>query len=562
MCDLGVLPAACILAVLAMLVVGERLRPESKRLATWLPLPFLLFSGITGLYAYFSAWDGNACSERRLQCPLRSKPRTFSRSPCRNQVAGCCRSGRSTQFPVMKRMPRTTSKNSSRANPSLAPISKTPRMMLQRNCASATAGQSYVHVASWIESPMDPAGAFVLTDWKGLTQLLAGQAWRSAHGQLHRRQHRRNHLQASSGSRLRDCHQLRAGRRVIWREGKADRTWLMDIPQSSQVRQPLPWRRNGFPLATRHGSLLSWQAQQPVANDQLKVSLFLTDEKGHLAGQVDDSLAGDLYLFEETWQPGQIGNTYHILPTLPGIPPGRYKLYAAVYESQTMKRLPAAGAGIPAASAALLGSIEVTRAITTPVIQPQIALTADIFPTAAIGLKGYDLPTSSFNPGDTVPLTLFWQAKTAPGEDYTTTVRLQTTEGKTVSESVEPPGGAQFPTTLWPSGEIVRSWQDVVIPPTTPAGTYQLVASLSTAGRPLERPHPGPNRSGRPAAKLHGPQPSTSHASHAWQQHRLPRLHAAGRQRSGRRNGTPDPSLAGAGSDEPVLCGVCPRARA
>ena len=79
----------------------------------------------------------------------------------------------------------------------------------------------------------------------------------------------------------------------------------------------------------------------------LKVSLFLTDEKGHLAGQIDDSLAGDLYLFEETWQPGQIGNTYHILPTLPGIPPGRYKLYAAVYESQTKKRLPAAGAGSP-----------------------------------------------------------------------------------------------------------------------------------------------------------------------------------------------------------------------
>ena len=260
----------------------------------------------------------------------------------------------------------------------------------------------------------------------------------------------------------------------------------MDIPPSSQVRQPLDLEKKWLPSGHPAWVALSWQAQQPVANDQLKVSLFLTDEKGHLAGQVDDSLAGDLYLFEETWQPGQIGNTYHILPTLPGIPPGRYKLYAAVYESQTKKRLPAAGAGIPGASAALLGSIEVTRAITTPVIQPQIALPADIFPTAAIRLKGYELPTSSYNPGDTVPLTLFWQARTAPGEDYTTTVRLQTTEGKTVSESVEPPGGPQFPTTLWRSGEIVRNWQDVVIPPTTPAGTYQLVASLSTAGRPLE----------------------------------------------------------------------------
>ena len=45
-----------LLAVLAMLAVGQRLLSKWQILALWLPLPFLLFSGLTSLRDYFQAW--------------------------------------------------------------------------------------------------------------------------------------------------------------------------------------------------------------------------------------------------------------------------------------------------------------------------------------------------------------------------------------------------------------------------------------------------------------------------------------------------------------------------
>ena len=70
-------------------------------------------------------------------------------------------------------------------------------------------------------------------------------------------------------------------------------------------------REFGRSVGGRHPSIrpaglvvLRWQALEPIDNDLLKVSLFLTDEAGHLAGQVDDRLFGDFYLFEDVWKMG------------------------------------------------------------------------------------------------------------------------------------------------------------------------------------------------------------------------------------------------------------------
>ena len=55
---------------------------------------------------------------------------------------------------------------------------------------------------------------------------------------------------------------------------------------------------NTLPSGQPAWVVLRWQALEPIANDLLKVSLFLTDETGNLAGQVDDRLFGDLYLID------------------------------------------------------------------------------------------------------------------------------------------------------------------------------------------------------------------------------------------------------------------------
>ena len=271
---------------------------------------------------------------------------------------------------------------------------------------------------------------------------------------------------------------------------------------------------NTLPSGQPAWAVLRWQALEPIDNDLLKVSLFLTDEVGHLAGQVDDRLFGDLYLFEDTWKTGQPASSYHILPSLPAIAPGRYTLNLAVYDSNTLKRYPVVDPTTgEVASAARLGSIEVTRPLVTPVVAPEITVLPANFPDAAISLLGFDLPSSAVSPGDTLPLALYWQAKTEPNTDYVVDVELRSAEGQPVAQRQAPPAGDQAPTSRWQAGDIVRGWHDLVIPPTTPAGMYQLAVRLSAAGPTVRTSHPAADRSQRAAPRLHCSGGSTANSA-------------------------------------------------
>ncbi len=476
----GALPATCILAVLAMLVVGDRLRRRSKLLATWLPLPFLLLSGISGLDAYFSAWDGRAELDEAYDVRF-VQAADFFAQPVEEPGRWLLPFWPITAIPGYLANPEQYIQVFLSNKPFSRAYVKLTEDDAAEQFRTTTAGQTYVHVAHWIESPMDASGSYALADWKGLADFVLVK-----HGA-------RKLTTFSDGSMTATTYQPPAqadyeiattfapvdasfGGQVALRQAAYGHTAVQ--PGEPAAAMEAKWLPSGHAA----WAALHWEAQQPVANNQLKVSLFLADDQGHLAGQVDEPLAGDLYLFETTWPPGQVGSSYHILKTLPGIPPGAYQLYAAVYDGQTLQRLPATRPGVPAASAALIGSIEVTRAISTPVVQPQVLLPADTYPQGALGLIGYELPATTFSPGDTIPLTLFWKAREQPDQDYIASVRLQRTDGQVVAETVEPPGGNRFPTSEWQSGDIVRDWHDIVIPPSTPAGAYQLVVSRDAVG--------------------------------------------------------------------------------
>ena len=153
------------------------------------------------------------------------------------------------------------------------------------------------------------------------------------------------------------------------------------------------------------------------------------------------------------------------------------------YDSNTLKRYPVVDPATgQVASTARLGSIEVTRPLATPVIAPQVPLPPINFPNAAVSLLGFDLPSSAVSPGDTLPLSLYWQARTTPIADTMVNVELRSAEGQTVVQRQASPAGDQAPTSSWQAGDIVRGWHDLVIRPDTPAGVYQLVVSLSANG--------------------------------------------------------------------------------
>lgn len=96
-----------------------------------------------------------------------------------------------------------------------------------------------------------------------------------------------------------------------------------------------------------------------------------------------------------------------------------------------------------------------------------------------IGLLGYDLTGDPVSPGDTISLSLFYQALEAIDQRYTVFVHLlgpmnPDTGVPLWAQSDSEPCQGFYPTTSWNEGEILVDQIDLHVPPDAPAGTYTL----------------------------------------------------------------------------------------
>jgi 4-amino-4-deoxy-L-arabinose transferase-like glycosyltransferase len=97
----------------------------------------------------------------------------------------------------------------------------------------------------------------------------------------------------------------------------------------------------------------------------------------------------------------------------------------------------------------------------------------------SIRLLGHDVDADAYRPGDTIHLTLHFQALNTMDKDYTLFVHLL---GPKHSETDNPlwgqydsePCQGSYPTSTWVPGEILRDQATVVVPAEAPAGDYQL----------------------------------------------------------------------------------------
>jgi len=85
----------------------------------------------------------------------------------------------------------------------------------------------------------------------------------------------------------------------------------------------------------------------------------------------------------------------------------------------------------------------------------------------------------AYRPGDTVGLTLRWQALQAIPASYKVFIHVLTLDFGTLiaQRDIEPMNGLR-PTNSWTAGEIINDPHQVLIPGNTPAGTYQIRAGL------------------------------------------------------------------------------------
>jgi hypothetical protein len=84
------------------------------------------------------------------------------------------------------------------------------------------------------------------------------------------------------------------------------------------------------------------------------------------------------------------------------------------------------------------------------------------------------IPAGGLHPGDTVHLTIVWQAQRALSTDYTAFAHLVDRDGQGRAADDHQPHGGLYPTSAWGSGEMVRDVFSLTIPASTPSGLYEV----------------------------------------------------------------------------------------
>lgn len=204
--------------------------------------------------------------------------------------------------------------------------------------------------------------------------------------------------------------------------------------------------------------------------EELSLFVHLFDREGQLWARDDSAPLRGLHP-TTYWVAGEVIRDPHPL-TLPlDIPSGRYRLEVGAYSSTTMEMLPTVDSGEESVT---LDYIKVTRGEKEP--RPQYPWEANV--GDKIALLGYDLEVKEASPGDTLHLTLYWQAQREMDEDYTVFVHLVDEEGTIWGQKDGWPEGGFYPTSFWDPGEIVQDRYDLVIDPQAPPGLYRFEVGL------------------------------------------------------------------------------------
>jgi hypothetical protein len=187
----------------------------------------------------------------------------------------------------------------------------------------------------------------------------------------------------------------------------------------------------------------------------------------------------------DRWPAGQKTTTYHILPIPPGIPPLTYTLGLGLYAHTGDGPRPVDlldSQGAPQGQYLDLADVRLTtplglagsayRATSGPPPLPQPADLAD-----GLQLLGAGLDRSTLRPGQSLLVTLRWQATRSPLPDLRPRLAL-VQGGQELASAATAPALGRYPTDRWRSGETVVEHRWLVAPPTAAEGPADVVIAL------------------------------------------------------------------------------------
>lgn len=163
----------------------------------------------------------------------------------------------------------------------------------------------------------------------------------------------------------------------------------------------------------------------------------------------------------------------------PDTPPATYPLFIqqndAVEQISTLTILPPLGRTDAVATTLPPTAIPVAIALGNPLL---------------IQLQGYEGELPSLQAGDTLPLTLYWQAAQPIPLSYKVFVHLSAADEEIWAQSDSEPATGSRPTTGWQVGELIVDSHTLTLDPATPPGRYTVWVGIYDPATGVRLPLP------------------------------------------------------------------------
>lgn len=114
---------------------------------------------------------------------------------------------------------------------------------------------------------------------------------------------------------------------------------------------------------------------------------------------------------------------------------------------------------------------------------PQIRYRLDANLGNEVTLLGYDWSATTVRPGETIMVTLYWQAQRVLDRDYTIFVHILNPPGgdpqtRVLAQKDEQPFGGMFPTSQWEPGQVFKQVYELTIPADATVGSREVEVGM------------------------------------------------------------------------------------
>ncbi|MEE8390765.1 MAG: glycosyltransferase family 39 protein [Anaerolineae bacterium] len=229
---------------------------------------------------------------------------------------------------------------------------------------------------------------------------------------------------------------------------------------------------------------LRWRLRE-AASQRYNLTIRLSDVDGWLLAAHDDALLDAQIRPTDYWTQGQETTTYHILPIPPTTPPLTYSLSLGLYAQTESGPRPLElldERGAPQGQWLDLAAVHLSGPTGSPGnpyettgTPPPLPQPADL--AGGLQLLGAGLDRQTLGPGQSIFVTLHWQATRSPLPDLRPRLAL-VQSGQELDAVESAPGLGRYPTDRWRAGETVVEHRRLTVPLAAADGPADVILTV------------------------------------------------------------------------------------